>query len=334
MIEKLVTIPAKAGYSLGKFGIEKGAQAGSRLLPALRDYMIPAAQSVDDIDYYSKIEKKNKDIAKYIEKNPDKKQTLEDCLQKTVESNRTARNWAATIDTLDKSLSAFGFAGDYLILMTGTVGYTLGLAEEAVEMALLKGPFMAYYAKKNGMKRIPGWLAYEFFSHILPFGDLLDWRNNYVKAVDKDIVNNAANLFREHEELAKPAGWLSGLWNKTKSYFSTPKVSKHPAKEVPVAVDTPVVPLPNPDKEAPLIPLPRYDPRDEAPLIPLPNPDFKEDRIYVDDKGLFHVIQNGVEKVYNCNGIIGPVAPGEYPNGKYELMAKPVEQNIEQKVAA
>ncbi len=93
-----------------------------------------------------------------------------------------------------------------------------------------------------------------------------------------------------------------------------------------------------------MVPLPRYDSRDDArkhvPVIPqpiyypAPRNDLREDRIYVDDKGLFHVIQNGVEKVYNCNGIIGPVAPGEYPNGKYELMAKPVEQNIEQKVAA
>lgn len=215
MIEKLVTIPAKAGYKIGK----AGAKQGAKILPGIKNYLAPI-QSVDDIDYYSRLEKrrKNKDIKEFIEQNPEKKETLEACIRQAADHNRASRRWAGVIDTVDKATAPIGAASCYLIYMGG-VGFPLGLAEEAVEMAALKGPFMAYYAKKNGkkgLKRIPKWLAYEFFSHVLPFGDILDLRNNYVKSVDKDIENIAVDLFREKEGLQKQ-GWLKRLWGKKKA---------------------------------------------------------------------------------------------------------------------
>jgi len=215
MIEKLVTIPAKAGYKIGKAGAEQGA----KILPSIKNYLAPV-QSVDDIDYYSRIEKrrKNKDLKEFIEQNPEKKETLEACIRQAADKNRASRRWAGVIDTVDKATAPIGLGACYLIYMGG-VGFPLALAEEAVEMTALKGPFMAYYAKKTGkkgLKRIPKWLAYEFFSHVLPFGDILDLRNNYVKGVDKDIETSAVDLFREKEGLKKQ-GWLKRLWGNKKA---------------------------------------------------------------------------------------------------------------------
>lgn len=221
MIEKIITVPAMAGYYVGK----AGARQGAKLLPRIKNYIAPV-QSVDDINYYSRIESrgKNKDIKEYVEKNPEKKANLEECINKVTDNNRVARRWAGVIDTVDKVTAPVGMASCYLIYMGG-VGFPLGIAEEAVEMAALKGPFMAYYAKKNGLKgikRIPGWLAYELFSHLLPLGDALDLRNNYVNSVDKDIENAAVDLFRKQEGLQKQ-GWLKRLWGKKKAPSPEPQ---------------------------------------------------------------------------------------------------------------
>ena len=242
MIHKLVTVPLGLGYRLGKAGLGTFAKGAKKITPNIA----PVVQSVDVDKYYAGIEsrRKHQDVAQHVKENPEKKQSLEECINVSLKKHGAARKWAGVIDTVDKVTAPVGVAADYLIFMTGTAGFALGLAEEAVEFTALKAPFMTYYASKNP-KRIPGWLAYEFFSHVLPFGDALDLRNNYVNSVDKDIENYAVTEFRKLQGLEKQ-GWLKKLVNRfrKKSESEEDKMEDKP-EEKKLSIDN-LIGLPNP----------------------------------------------------------------------------------------
>jgi hypothetical protein len=85
----------------------------------------------------------------------------------------------------------------------------------------------------------------------MPFGDVLDLRNSYVKGVDIDIENYAVNQFRKQEGLEKP-GFLKRLWSKVKRNPSTPTTEEEEnkmEKENVVGIPNPFIECENRVKE-------------------------------------------------------------------------------------
>ena len=72
MMEKLVTIPAKAAAKMGYKATKAGVNAGGKVLPSIKNYLFPVLESVDNVDYNARIQKrkKNKDLLEHLEKNP------------------------------------------------------------------------------------------------------------------------------------------------------------------------------------------------------------------------------------------------------------------------
>ncbi|MBD3304119.1 hypothetical protein GF343_03165 [Candidatus Woesearchaeota archaeon] len=241
MIEKFVTLPVKGMYYAGKAGVNALAKGARKAAPSVA----PVLDTVDVTDYCRNIaaSSKNKDIAEHIEKNPGKIAALEACIQDSLKNHKTARKWAGVVDTVDRLTAPVGAAADYLIFMTGTAGFALGLAEEAAEFAAFKAPFLVYYAAKNP-QRIPGLVACEFLSHALPFGDALDLMNTYTYTVDYDIKSNAVQQFRKQEGLKKP-GFLSRLWRKNPSATTAAEKEEKKMEKNKENIDN-LVGLPNP----------------------------------------------------------------------------------------
>ena len=232
----IITGIIKLPYTLAK-GVCTAGKTSYKVGKTLTKKATPFVDSKTITDYVDLVQTKHGNIAEFVRKNPEHKKTLDDCVETSVKKYKKSQLAADLIDTADKATSTVGLFADYLILTTPH-GFALALAEEAVEAAF-KVPFMAHYARKNAWA-VPKLALLETASHLLPFGDIIDFTNTYSKQVKKDTVKDAAKAFKKEVGIYNPT-LREKAWGAVKGMYSgiREKIGRKTPAPIPIPLPVP-----------------------------------------------------------------------------------------------